>query len=115
VRGRACPNCLEHSQPEGLAHEGVCWMNHVPTTATCEKAAGAPIIATLAGQNGPSTLAAGYDVDTDALQSEEGLDAEYVYLVIDRAERYVEGAVHTIDRCTEGVRLLPSPSARSEP
>ena len=37
----------------------------------------------------------GAEVFTDALRSYNGLAAEYVHKVVDHAERYVEGKVHT--------------------
>jgi transposase-like protein len=37
----------------------------------------------------------GSEVHTDALKSYRGLDAEYVHNVVDHAERYVDGHVHT--------------------
>ncbi|PLS84761.1 MAG: DDE transposase [Actinobacteria bacterium] len=37
----------------------------------------------------------GSEVFTDALKSYEGLDPEYVHQVIDHAEKYAEGKVHT--------------------
>lgn len=37
----------------------------------------------------------GSEVHTDALRSYRGLDSEYVHNVVDHAERYVEGHVHT--------------------
>ncbi len=40
-------------------------------------------------------VASGAEVYTDALKSYVGLDADYVHKVIDHAERYVEGQVHT--------------------
>lgn len=38
---------------------------------------------------------AGSTIHTDALQSYKGLDSEYVHNVIDHAEAYVDGQVHT--------------------
>lgn len=37
----------------------------------------------------------GSEVHTDALRSYRGLDSEYVHNVVDHAERYVDGHVHT--------------------
>ncbi len=37
----------------------------------------------------------GSEVHTDALRSYRGLDAEYVHNVVDHAEKYVDGHVHT--------------------
>ena len=37
----------------------------------------------------------GSEVHTDALRSCRGLDAEYIHNVVDHAERYVDGHVHT--------------------
>ncbi len=37
----------------------------------------------------------GSEVHTDALRSYRGLDAEYIHNVVDHAERYVDGHVHT--------------------
>lgn len=37
----------------------------------------------------------GSEVHTDALRSYRGLDPEYVHRVVDHAERYVDGNVHT--------------------
>lgn len=37
----------------------------------------------------------GSEVHTDALRSYKGLDPEYVHKVVDHAERYVDGHVHT--------------------
>ncbi len=37
----------------------------------------------------------GSEVHTDALRSYRGLDAEYIHNVVDHAERYVNGHVHT--------------------
>lgn len=37
----------------------------------------------------------GSEVHTDALRSYRGLDPEYVHMVVDHAERYVDGHVHT--------------------
>ena len=37
----------------------------------------------------------GSEVHTDALRSYRGLDSEYVHNVVDQAERYVDGHVHT--------------------
>lgn len=37
----------------------------------------------------------GSEVHTDALRSYRGLDSEYVHKVVDHAERYVDGHVHT--------------------
>lgn len=40
-------------------------------------------------------VAPGSEVHTDALRSYRGLDVEYVHNVVDHAERYVDGHVHT--------------------
>lgn len=40
-------------------------------------------------------VAPGSEVHTDALRSYRGLDPEYVHNVVDHAERYVDGHVHT--------------------
>jgi transposase-like protein len=40
-------------------------------------------------------IAPGSEVHTDALKSYDGLDADYVHNVIDHAERYADGNVHT--------------------
>lgn len=37
----------------------------------------------------------GSEIHTDALKSYRGLDAEYIHNVVDHAERYVDGHVHT--------------------
>jgi transposase-like protein len=37
----------------------------------------------------------GSEVHTDALAAYRGLDAEYIHNVVDHAERYVDGHVHT--------------------
>ena len=37
----------------------------------------------------------GSEIHTDALRSYRGLDPEYVHNVVDHAERYVDGHVHT--------------------
>lgn len=37
----------------------------------------------------------GSEVHTDALRSYRGLDSEYIHSVVDHAERYVDGHVHT--------------------
>src|SRR5580700_3564245 len=42
-----------------------------------------------------STVTAGSALYTDALKSYDGLDSEYAHKVIDHAEAYVDGAVHT--------------------
>jgi transposase-like protein len=42
-----------------------------------------------------ANVEAGAEVFSDALQSYEGLSAEYVHGVIDHGEKYVEGQVHT--------------------
>jgi len=42
-----------------------------------------------------SMVTAGAALYTDALKSYEGLDSEYAHKVIDHAEAYVDGAVHT--------------------
>jgi transposase-like protein len=42
-----------------------------------------------------ANVEAGANVYTDALRSYEGLDADYVHEVIDHAEAYVRGNVHT--------------------
>ncbi len=41
------------------------------------------------------TVEPGSAVYTDALRSYSGLDADYVHAVVDHAERYVDGQVHT--------------------
>ena len=40
-------------------------------------------------------VAPGSEVHTDARRSYRGLDSEYVHNVVDHAERYVDGHVHT--------------------
>lgn len=40
-------------------------------------------------------VAPGSEIHTDALRSYRGLDPEYVHNVVDHAERYVDGHVHT--------------------
>jgi len=42
-----------------------------------------------------SNVAEGVALYTDALHSYDGLDPDYAHKVIDRAEAYVDGAVHT--------------------
>jgi transposase-like protein len=42
-----------------------------------------------------SNVTAGSALYTDALKSYDGLDSEYAHKVIDHAEAYVDGAVHT--------------------
>jgi len=37
----------------------------------------------------------GSEVHTDSLPSYDGLDSEYAHKVVDDAERYVDGNVHT--------------------
>jgi transposase-like protein len=40
-------------------------------------------------------VASGSEVHTDALASYQGLDPEYIHNVVDHAERYVDGHIHT--------------------
>lgn len=40
-------------------------------------------------------IAPGSEIHTDALRSYRGLDPEYIHNVVDHAERYVDGHVHT--------------------
>jgi transposase-like protein len=63
-------------------------------------------------------VAAGSELFTDALRSYEGLDAEYAHQVIDHAECYAKGKVHTnglenywslLKRCVRGTYIRPSP------
>ncbi len=61
---------------------------------------------------------AGSEVFTDALASYTGLDPEYVHRVIDHAEKYVDGVVHTngienfwslLKRCIHGTYVSVEP------
>ncbi len=60
----------------------------------------------------------GSDLYTDALKSYEGLDPEYVHQVIDHAEKYAEGKIHTnglenfwslLKRCFNGTYVHAEP------
>ncbi len=60
----------------------------------------------------------GSELYTDALKSYEGLDLEYVHQVIDHAEKYVEGKIHTnglenfwslLKRCFNGTYVHAEP------
>lgn len=60
----------------------------------------------------------GSELYTDALKSYEGLDPEYVHQVIDHAEKYAEGKVHTnglenfwslVKRCFHGTYVSAEP------
>ena len=60
----------------------------------------------------------GSEVFTDALASYDGLDAEYVHGVVDHAERYVDGRIHTnglenfwalLKRCIKGTYINVQP------
>jgi transposase-like protein len=60
----------------------------------------------------------GSELYTDALKSYEGLDLEYIHQVIDHAEKYAEGKIHTnglenfwslLKRCFHGTYVSVEP------
>jgi transposase-like protein len=67
-----------------LERHGEVWTGHVPDNT---KETVQPIIR--------QHVEAGSEVFTDGLKSYDGIDDEYVHHVIDHAEAYVEGNVHT--------------------
>jgi transposase-like protein len=65
-----------------------------------------------------ANVAVGSELFTDALRSYDGLDAAYAHEVIDHAEAYAKGKVHTnglenywslLKRCVRGTYIRPTP------